>query len=66
MKLVFQFPDFQSFMWMDGHGPYVWGSYAITFLALALLVAEPLIQRKRFIREQQGLVQRETSTGNDE
>lgn len=60
MNLVFQFPDFQSFMWMNGHGPYVWSSYGITFAALAFLAVEPVLQRKRFIKQQQGLMQRES------
>lgn len=66
MNLVFQFPDFQSFMWMNGHGPYVWGSYGVTFLALAFLALEPIIQRRRFIRQQKGLMQRQSQLANEE
>lgn len=58
MNFVFQFPDVQSFLWMDGHGPFVWGCYGVTFAALALLLVEPIVRRKRFIKQQQGLVQR--------
>lgn len=53
MKLVFQFPDLQSFLWMDGHGPYVWGCYAITFAGFGFLALEPLLQRRKFIKQQQ-------------
>lgn len=66
MDLVFQFPDFQSFMWMDGHGPYVWGSYGATFLALAFLVVEPVLQRKRLVRRQKGLLARKAQSTSEE
>lgn len=66
MNLVFQFPDFQSFMWMDGHGPYVWGCYGATFLALAFLVVEPVMQRKRLIKRQQGLLARNAKSKSEE
>lgn len=52
MNVTFQFADLQAFLWMNGHGPFVWGCYAVTFAGLALLVLEPHIQRKRFIKQQ--------------
>lgn len=52
MNVSFQFADLQAFLWMNGHGPFVWACYAVTFAGLALLVLEPLFQRKRFIRQQ--------------
>ncbi len=58
MNMAFRFPDLQSFLWMDGHGPYVWSCYAVTFLALLGLIVLPRLQRKRFIREQRILAQR--------
>lgn len=66
MNLVFQFPDFQSFMWMDGHGPYVWGSYGATFLALVFLIAEPMLQRRRLIKRLRGLATRNAQSKNEE
>lgn len=65
MNLAFQFPDFQSFMWMDGHGPYVWSCYGITFASLAFLLVEPLLKRKRFIQQQQGLIQRQANLASE-
>ena len=32
---------------MDGHGPYVWGAYAIVLLVLIGLVRAPLARRRR-------------------
>jgi len=58
MNISFQFADLHSFLWMNGHGPFVWACYLITFAGLALLVLEPRIQRKRFIRQQQNLARR--------
>lgn len=66
MNLVFQFPDMHSFLWMDGHGPYVWGCYGTTFAALAFLLMEPVLKRKRFIKQQQGLVQRQARPASEE
>lgn len=66
MDLVFQFRDLQSFMWMDGHGPYVWGSYGVTFLALAFLLLEPILQRRRFIKQQLNLLQRQSRAVSEE
>lgn len=66
MSLTFQFPDLQSFFWMNGHGPYVWGCYGVTFAALAFLLVEPILKRKRFVRQQQGLIQRKARSVGEE
>ncbi|GGC97814.1 heme exporter protein CcmD [Halopseudomonas salina] len=34
---------------MDGHGPYVWSAYAITFVVLALNLVQPWVARRRLI-----------------
>lgn len=47
-----QFDSFASFIAMNGHGPFVWAAYGITFAVLAYLLASPLLQRRRFVREQ--------------
>lgn len=65
MNVSFQFADLQAFLWMNGHGPFVWGCYAVTFASLALLAVEPLIQRKRFIRQQQNLARREAQLSSE-
>jgi len=58
MNITFQFADLQAFLWMNGHGPFVWGCYAVTFVGLGLLIVVPLVQRKRFVRQQQNLARR--------
>ncbi|WP_193074830.1 heme exporter protein CcmD [Pseudomonas sp. FME51] len=37
---------------MDGHGAYVWSSYAITLVVLALNVVQPWLARRRLVNEE--------------
>ncbi|WP_439106758.1 heme exporter protein CcmD [Congregibacter sp.] len=39
---------------MDGHGPYVWAAYGLTLTVIAVLVASPLIRKRRLLRELRG------------
>ncbi|MGM8228472.1 heme exporter protein CcmD [Cellvibrio sp. ARAG 10.3] len=48
----FQFDSFASFMAMNGHGPFVWAAYGITFVVLVYLLVSPLLQRRQFLRQQ--------------
>ena len=41
------FDDLAQLWHMDGHGPYVWGAYAIVLLVLIGLVRAPLARRRR-------------------
>jgi heme exporter protein D len=50
--MIFQFESIADFFLMDGHGIYVWASYAITSLALVFLVVSPSIQQRAFIIQQ--------------
>lgn len=38
-----------EFLAMDGHGPFVWSAYAITFVVLALNFLQPWLSRRRLI-----------------
>lgn len=58
MNLTFRFESLQAFLEMDGHGVYVWTCYAVVFLTLLFIAIEPTMQRKRFIKQQQGLLRR--------
>lgn len=62
MTLNFRFDSFQAFMWMDGHGPYVWTCYAVVMLTLVILAVEPILKRKRFIKEQRALALRQNQS----
>lgn len=64
--MSFRFESLQAFLWMEGHGPYVWGCYAVVFLTLLFLAFEPHIQRKRFIKEQRALARRQAGAQQEE
>lgn len=53
--MKFQFETIADFIAMNGHGPYVWASYAITFAVLIFLLISPLLQKKAFLKQQQKL-----------
>jgi heme exporter protein D len=36
---------------MNGHGAFVWASYAIVTVVLVLLVSEPLRRRRRLLEQ---------------
>jgi heme exporter protein D len=54
-----QFSSLNELFWMNGHGPYVWGSYALALLALVFLVWSPLAQRRQLLGQLRQSVQRE-------
>ncbi len=39
--MKFQFENIVDLFQMSGHGPYVWGSYIITFLIVGILIYIP-------------------------
>lgn len=53
--MKFQFETIADFITMNGHGPFVWSAYAITFAVLIFLLVSPLVQNKVFIKQQQKL-----------
>lgn len=53
--MKFQFESLADFLAMSGHGPYVWASYVITFIALIFLVVRPVLQQKALVTQQQKL-----------
>ena len=53
-----QFSSLSEFLWMAGHGPYVWACYAISVAGIAGLVWAPIIERKKFLKVQKGILQR--------
>ncbi|AOS97611.1 Heme exporter protein D (CcmD) [Microbulbifer aggregans] len=49
--MQFQFESLAAFLHMDGHGPFVWAAYGVTFLALAAMALQPRLQRRRLKKE---------------
>jgi len=50
--MQFQFSSLMDFWMMNGHGPYVWSAYAITFTVLGFLVISARYQRRVFLQSQ--------------
>jgi len=60
MTLKFAFENLSDFFLMNGHGPYVWSSYAITFAVIAIMAALPIMRRKALIKSQRAQSLRES------
>ncbi|WP_045859743.1 heme exporter protein CcmD [Teredinibacter purpureus] len=60
MDVVFQFSSVQDFFSMNGHGPYVWASYLITFSGIALLALSCTAAKRKFIKTQRSILSRKT------
>ncbi len=54
-----EFHSLSEFLAMGRHGLYVWLSYGITAAIVVINVTLPLMQRRRFMKEQQQRIRRE-------
>jgi len=50
-----------DFFAMGGYAGYVWPSYAVFFIVLAIDALAPRLQRRRVLKELRGRLQRRTS-----
>lgn len=50
--MKFQFDSLIAFLYMNGHGVYVWACYFIVYSILIYLTLSPLLQKKVFIKQQ--------------
>jgi heme exporter protein D len=55
----FQFDSLRQLLWMEGHGPYVWGCYAIALIAILFLVLSPILRRRHLLQQLRMAVLRE-------
>ena len=53
------FDSFADFIAMGTHGPFVWLSYGLTALIVVWNVLQPLLQRRRLLKEQAQRLRRE-------
>ncbi len=53
------FEDFASFAAMGGHGLYVWLSYGIATLIVAINFVSPMLTRKKIIKDIERQLRRE-------
>ncbi|MDI3322857.1 heme exporter protein CcmD [Pontibacterium granulatum] len=56
------FDSFSEFLAMDGHGQYVWLSYAIALVLFVVNLVSPLLRKKQLIAELKRRLRREKST----
>lgn len=56
--MTFQFATMSDFFWMEGHGPYVWAAYGITFLGLCGLALKARLDRQNFYTTQASIAKR--------
>lgn len=45
------FDSFSDFMAMDGHGLYVWLSYAIALVVITINLVSPVLRKKQLMSE---------------
>ncbi|MCY0963752.1 heme exporter protein CcmD [Parathalassolituus penaei] len=57
-----EFHSFAEFIAMGRHGFYVWLSYGLTFLVLAINIVLPILDRRRLLTEQARRLRRERSS----
>jgi heme exporter protein D len=53
------FESFTAFIDMGGHGLYVWMSYAIALVVIAVNIVNPLMQKRQIFSEQARRLRRE-------
>lgn len=53
------FSSFSEFIAMGNHGVYVWTSYGITLVVLAVNVALPILARRRYLQDEARRLRRE-------
>lgn len=57
------FDSFSDFLAMGRHGLYVWLAYGVSFAIIAWNAVQPVLQRRRLLREQSALLRREGRLG---
>lgn len=51
--MSFQFETFSAFLWMEGHGPYVWASYGATIFVMVALYVICAVRKKSHLKNMQ-------------
>jgi len=57
--MQFYFESWSEFVQMNGHGPYVWAAYAITWLVLSYLVLSPWVRKRRWLAAESNRLKRQ-------
>jgi len=53
------FDDFSSFLYMGGHAQYVWLSYGLATVIVAINFISPVLTRKKIIKDIERQLRRE-------
>jgi heme exporter protein D len=48
---MFQFENFSDFIYMAGHGQYVWTAYSVSLIIMAYIFVMPLLRKKNIIQK---------------
>ena len=57
------FASVSDFITMDGHGAYVWAVYGVALVILGSLAIAPMLNRRRFVKEELQRMRRESQIG---
>ena len=60
---MFQFEDFEAFISMDGHGPYVWAAYGLSLAIMAWLALVPLRRQRVLLAKLRQRIQAQRQRG---
>jgi len=61
MEFTFQFSSLSDFLYMNGHGLYVWVCYLVTLVGFTYLGLGPYLRKKTFLRIQRAIFSRQHS-----
>lgn len=56
--MTFYFDSLSDFLWMEGHGPYVWVSYFLTLIVFVGMALGPKLRKSKFVKQQRALAAR--------
>ncbi len=60
---MFQFENFDAFIAMGGHGPYVWAAYGLSLTIMAWLALAPLRRQRALLAELRQRLQAQRQRG---
>ena len=62
---MFQFENFDAFIAMGGHGPYVWAAYGLSLTIMAWLALAPLRRQRALLADLRQRLQAQRQRGQN-
>ena len=62
---MFQFENFDAFIAMGGHGPYVWAAYGLSLTLMAWLALAPLRRQRALLADLRQRLQAQRQRGQN-